>query len=216
MLFADRHDAGRRLALLLQRHRVEHPLVLGLPRGGVVVGYEIAVALGCDLDVLVVRKLGVPGAEELALGAIAPGAILVNPDLVTQLGVSERDLERIVAREAQELARRERAYRSNRGPIQAGGRTVILVDDGLATGASAQAAIESIRRQRPRRIIFAAPVCSPDGAEALRRMVNEVVCLESPADFQAVGLRYQDFTPTSDAEVIRCLGEAQLGSRVPA
>lgn len=216
MLFADRTDAGRRLALPLQRHRVEHPLVLGLPRGGVVVGYEIAVALGCDLDVLVVRKLGVPGAEEFALGAIAPGAVLVNPDLVTQLGISERDLERIVTREAQELARRERAYRGNRPPLHAEGRTVILVDDGLATGASAQAAIESIRRHRPRWIIFAAPVCSADGAEALRPIVDEVVCLECPADFQAVGLWYRDFAPTSDAEVIRCLRQAQPGSRVPA
>ena len=216
MIFADRYDAGRRLAAVLARHRVEHPLVLGLPRGGVVVAFEIALALGAELDVLVVRKLGVPGAEEFALGAIAPGAILVNPDLVTQLGISDEDLERIVAREARELARRERTYRGNRPPVHAEGRTVILVDDGLATGASAQAAIESIRRQRPRQIIFAAPVCSPDGSEALRRMVDQVVCLERPPDFQAVGLWYRDFPPASDAEVIRCLRQAQRGSRVPA
>jgi putative phosphoribosyl transferase len=216
VIFADRYDAGRRLAAVLGRHRVEHPLVLGLPRGGVVVAYEIATALGAELDVLVVRKLGVPGAEEFALGAIASGAVLVNRSLATQLGISEQDCERIVSREAEELARRERAYRGNRPPIHAEGRTVILVDDGLATGASAQAAIASIRRQRPRQIIFAAPVCSPDGADALRRMVDEVVCLETPADFQAVGLWYRDFTPTSDTEVIRCLRQAQLGSRVPA
>jgi putative phosphoribosyl transferase len=216
VIFADRYDAGRRLAAVLGRHRVEHPLVLGLPRGGVVVAYEIATALGAELDVLVVRKLGVPGAEEFALGAIASGAVLVNRSLATRLGISEQDCERIVSREAQELARRERAYRGNRPPIHAEGRTVILVDDGLATGASAQAAIASIRRQRPRQIIFAAPVCSPDGADALRRMVDEVVCLETPADFQAVGLWYRDFTPTSDTEVIRCLRQAQLGSRVPA
>src|SRR5688572_18285022 len=201
---------------MLGPHRVEHPLVLGLPRGGVVVAYEIATALGTELDVLVVRKLGVPGAEELALGAIAPGAILLNPDLINQLGMVREDIEGIVAREARELARRDRAYRGNRPPLHAEGRTVILVDDGLATGASAQAAIKSIRRQRPRQIIFAAPVCSPDGAEALRRMVDDVVCLESPANFQAVGSWYRDFAPTTDAEVIRCLRQAEPGSRVTA
>jgi predicted phosphoribosyltransferase len=168
------------------------------------------------LDVLVVRKLGVPGAEEFALGAMAPGALLVNPRLVSQLGISEQDLETIVAREAQELTRRERAYRGSRPPLHVEGRTVILVDDGLATGASAQAAIEFLRRQRPRQIIFAAPICSREGAEALRRIVDEVVCLECPADFQAVGLWYRDFSPTSDAEVMQCLRQAQLERRVPA
>jgi predicted phosphoribosyltransferase len=216
VIFADRYDAGRRLAAALERHRVEHPLILGLPRGGVVVAYEIATALGTELDVLVVRKLGVPGAEEFALGAMAPGAILVNPSLVTQLGISELDLKTIVTREAQELARRERAYRGTRPPLHVEGRTVILVDDGLATGASAQAAIEFLRRQRPRQIIFAAPVCSREGADALRQVVDDVVCLECPAEFQAVGLWYRDFSPTSDAEVLQCLRQAQLGSRVPA
>jgi putative phosphoribosyl transferase len=215
MLFTDRYDAGRRLAVALERHRVEHPLVLGLPRGGVVVGYEIAAALGTDLDVLIVRKLGVPGAEEFAMGAVAPGATLLNPTLVARLGIPSSVVDVVVARETAELKRREEAYRGNRPPSHIRGRTVILVDDGLATGATAQAAVESLRRQHPRRIIFAAPVCSPDGAEALRRVVDEVVCLECPEHFQAVGLWYEDFSPTSDAEVLKCLRSAER-SRVPA
>ena len=215
MLFSDRYDAGRRLALKLQRHRVEHPLVLGLPRGGVVVGYEIAVALGCDLDVLVVRKVGVPGAEEFAMGALAPGATLLNQRLVADLGIPRSAVEAAVARETAELQRREQVYRVNRRPPNVRGRTVIVVDDGLATGATAQAAAEALRRQLPRQIVFAAPVCSRDGADALRRVVDEVVCLECPQDFKAVGLWYQDFSPTSDAEVLRCLRAAQA-RRVPA
>ena len=215
MLFTDRYDAGRRLATALERHRVEHPLVLGLPRGGVLVGYEIAAALGADLDVLVVRKLGVPGAEEFAMGAVASGATLLNPGLVAHLGIPSSVVEVVVARELAELKRREQAYRGNRPPSHVRGRTVILVDDGLATGATAQAAVESLRRQLPRQIIFAAPVCSRDGADALRRVVDEVVCLECPEDFQAVGLWYEDFSPTSDAEVLECLRSAKAG-RVPA
>jgi len=215
MLFTDRYDAGRQLAVALERHRVEHPLVLGLPRGGVVVGYEIAAGLGADLDVLVVRKLGVPGAEEFAMGAVAPGATLLNQDLVARLGIPRSVVDVVVGRELAELKRREQAYRGNRPPIHVRGRTVILVDDGLATGATAQAAVESLRRQQPRQIIFAAPVCSRDGAEALRRVVDEVVCLECPEEFQAVGLWYRDFSPTTDAEVLECLRSAQAG-RVPA
>jgi predicted phosphoribosyltransferase len=211
MLFADRYDAGRRLAVALERHRVEHPLVLGLPRGGVVVGYEIAAALGAELDVLIVRKLGVPGAEEVAMGAVAPGATLLNPGLVAHLGIPRSAIDVVVAREMAELKRREQAYRGSRPPIHIKGRTVILVDDGLATGATAQAAVESLRRQQPRQIIFAAPVCSRDGADALRRVVDDVVCLECPEDFQAVGLWYEDFSPTSDAEVLECLRSAEAG-----
>jgi predicted phosphoribosyltransferase len=215
MLFADRSDAGRRLAAPLEPHRVEHPLVLGLPRGGVIVGFEIAAVLGCDLDVLVVRKLGVPGAEEIAMGAVAPGATILNQRLLTGLGISRTVVEGVVARELAELQRRERVYRGNRPPLHVRGRTVILVDDGLATGATARAAVEALRRQQPRQIIFAAPVCSRPGAEALQRLVDEVVCLECPEDFQAVGLWYRDFSPTSDAEVLKCLHAAEA-RRVPA
>lgn len=215
MLFADRYDAGRCLAVALERHRVEHPLVLGLPRGGVVVGYEIAAALGADLDVLVVRKLGVPGAEEFAMGAIAPEATLLNQGLVARLGIPSSAVDSVIARELAELKRREQAYRGNRPPSHVRGRTVILVDDGLATGATAQAAVESLRRQQPRQIVFAAPICSRDGADALRQVADDVVCLECPEDFQAVGLWYQDFSPTSEAEVLKCLRAANA-RRVPA
>ena len=215
MVFADRYDAGRSLAQKLQRHRVEHPLVLGLPRGGVVVGYEIAVALGCDLDVLVVRKLGVPGAEEFAMGAVAPGATLLNQRLVADLAIPRSSIDAVVARETAELQRREQVYRGDRPPLNVRGRTVIVVDDGLATGATARAAVEALRRQLPRQIIFAAPVCSRDGADALRRIVDEVVCLECPEDFMAVGLYYEDFSPTRDADVLQCLRAAQA-RRIPA
>jgi putative phosphoribosyl transferase len=216
VIFDNRYDAGRRLATLLLQHRVEHPLVLGLPRGGVVVAYEIAAALGAELDVLVVRKLGVPGAEEFALGAMAPGATMVNQALVTQLGISEQDLAGIISRELEELIRRERAYRVNRPPLHVEGRTVILVDDGLATGATALAAIEAVRQQRPRRIIFAAPVCSRQGADALRRVADEVVCLECPQEFQAVGLWYRDFSPTPDSQVLEALRASRRGGRISA
>lgn len=214
MLFLDRYDAGRRLAAPLERFRSEHPLVLGLPRGGVVVAYEIAAALGAELDVLVVRKLGVPGAAEFAMGAVAAGATLLNQNLVARLGIPRQLVAGVVERELAELKRREQAYRGSRPSIQVQGRTVILVDDGLATGATAQAAVTSLRSQQPRRIVFAAPVCSREGAEALRRLADEVVCLECPPDFQAVGLWYRDFSPTSDAEVVECLRSAR--TRVPA
>jgi predicted phosphoribosyltransferase len=182
----------------------------------VVVGYEIAAALNAELDVLVVRKLGVPGAEEFALGAIAPGATLLNRTLVHQLGISDGEVAKIVTREFQELTRREHAYRGNRPAPHVKGRTVILVDDGLATGATAQAAVYSIRAQGPRHVVFAAPVCSRDGAETLKRVADEVLCLECPADFQAVGLWYRDFRPTTDAEVLECLRAAAATRRVPA
>jgi len=210
MPFADRYAAGRRLAAELERFRGEHPVILGLPRGGVVVGLEVARALGAPLDVLVVRKLGVPGAEEVAMGAMAPSATLVDAGLVERLRIPPAVVSQVIAGAAEEMARREQVYRGARAPIDLEGRTVILVDDGLATGATAEAAVESVRRHRPRRIVFAAPVCSPDGAAALRGRADEVVCLECPEDMLAVGLWYDDFTPTSDAEVLQCLRSAEV------
>jgi predicted phosphoribosyltransferase len=206
MTFQNRHEAGRRLALLLEKFRDAQPIILGLPRGGVVVGHEIAKALNAPLDVLVVRKLGAPGAEEFAIGAVAPGTTLLNRELLGALGVTRDYVSRVIARETDEMARRERVYRGNRPALPVAGRTAILVDDGLATGATAQAAVASLRAQRPSRIVFAAPVCSADGAEALRKVADEVVCLECPEHFGAVGYWYRDFSPTTDAEVILCLG----------
>ena len=215
MTFQDRYDAGRRLAQALEQYRDEDPVILGLPRGGVVVAYEIARSLAAPLDVLVVRKLGAPGAQEFAIGAIAPGATLLSRNLVAGLRVPREYLARIIAREADELARRELVYRGTRGPLEVEGRTVILVDDGLATGATAQAAVESLRRRGPKKIVFAAPVCSADGAKALEELADAVVCLECPADFGAVGYWYRDFSPTTDAEVIECL-LATEARRIPA
>jgi putative phosphoribosyl transferase len=208
MYYRDRYHAGRRLAGALERFRPEHPLILALPRGGVVVGYEVAAALEAPLDVLVVRKLGAPAAEEFAIGAIAPDTTLLNPALIAQLGIPRSYLDGVVQRERAELLRRERLYRGDRPTPDVRDRTVILVDDGLATGATAQAAVESLRRRGPARIVFAAPVCSPDGAQALRAAADEVVCLDCPEDFGAVGLWYADFAPTTDAEVIECLRAA--------
>jgi putative phosphoribosyl transferase len=215
MRFTDRHDAGRRLADLLTKYRSEQPVILGLSRGGVVVGYEVAWALDAPLDVLVVRKLGVPGAEEFALGATAPGATLVNPDLVERLGISTASIAEIVRRESEEITRQVRLYRGSRAALGVAGRTAIVVDDGLATGATAQAAVRSLRERNPRRVVFAAPVCSRDGAEALRTVADEVVCLECPPDMRAVGWWYEDFTPTTDAEVADCLHRTEARG-VPA
>ena len=205
MRFSDRYDAGRRLAARLERFRGDQPVVLGLPRGGVIVGAEVAKALEAPLDVLVVRKLGVPGAEEVAMGATAAGATLLDTELVARLGLSRGAIEDVVRRETVELRRRERAYRAARPPVPVAGRTVIVVDDGLATGATAQAGVRALRARGPARVIFAAPVCSREGAAALRAVADEVECLECPADMQAVGLWYEDFAPTTDEEVLQCL-----------
>lgn len=205
MIFLDRYDAGQKLAIILEPYRAERPMVLGLPRGGVVVASEVARALSAPLDVLIVRKLGAPGAPEFAIGAVAPEATLVNANLVEHFGISHEYLSHVITQETDEMRRRERVYRSGRPPLDVDGRTVILVDDGLATGATALVAIESLRRHRLRRIIFAAPVCSRDGAAALAAAAVTIVCIERPDNLRSVGEWYHDFTPTSDAEVLECL-----------
>ena len=212
MVFEDRYDAGRRLAWLLERYREEQPVVLGLPRGGVIVAYEVARALGAPL---VVRKIGVPGADEFAMGATAAGSTLVDADLVRRLRIPPAVVDAIVRRETAEVHRREALYRGARAPLEVKGRTVLVVDDGLATGATAQAAVRALRAHAPRRIVFAAPVCSQDGAAALRAVADAVECLECPIDMWAVGYWYRDFSATTDAEVIRCLRSDDL-LRVPA
>jgi putative phosphoribosyl transferase len=209
MPFLDRGDAGCKLAGALERFRSRSPVVLALPRGGVPVGLEVALALGAPLDVIDARKLGAPGHGELAVGAIAPGAVYVDRMLVRRLGVSPAYLEQITTTEGRELERRERLYRSGRPPLDVEGRVVILVDDGLATGATARAAVASLRQRRPAQVILAVPVGAPETVARLREVADDVVCLEMPPDFRAVSLAYRDFSPTSDAEVVSCLAAAR-------
>jgi predicted phosphoribosyltransferase len=201
--FRNRADAGRQLAEKLAAY-ANRPdvLVLALPRGGVPVGGEVARALGALLDVFLVRKLGVPGYEELAMGAVATGEVRVlNDEIVRGLGISEHEIDAIVAREMQELARRERLYRGDRLPPDVADRTVILVDDGLATGATMRAAIQALRQQKPARIVVAVPTASPDTCEALKVEADDVICAMTPEPFFAVGHWYEDFTQTTDDEV---------------
>jgi putative phosphoribosyl transferase len=208
--FEDRADAGRQLADRLLRLRDERPIVLALPRGGVPVGYEVARALGAPLDVFLVRKLGVPGQRELGMGAIAPGDVqILNMEVIRALGITREEVERIAAEERAELARRMLAFRGDRPMPAIRGRSVILVDDGLATGVTARAAIRALRQLGPKRIVLAVPVCAPETAEALRPDVDELVCVQSPHDFLAVGYWYHRFDQTSDNEVVELLGAAR-------
>lgn len=209
--FLDRRAAGRQLAELLGRFAHDPSgVVLALPRGGVPVAYEVATALSLPLDVFIVRKLGVPGHEELAFGAIAPGGVRVLSDeLVRALGIPAADVERVTAAEERELIRRERQYREGAPAIEMAGRTVLLVDDGLATGASMSAAVAAIRTRRPRRVIVAVPVASSEATAALRERVDEVVVAMTPAPFGAVGSWYLDFRQTTDDEVLALMHAAR-------
>jgi len=201
-LFIDRRDAGVRLAAPIAALTLEDPVVLALPRGGVPVGFEIARRIAAPLDVLVVRKLGVPGHEELAMGAIASGgARVINQEVVRPLQIGPEVIERVAAREQRELERRERLFRGDRPPAPVRGRSVILVDDGLATGATMRAAVESLREREPFEIIAAIPVGAGSSCVTLSRIVDRLLCLEQPEPFYGVGLWYQDFEQTSDEEV---------------
>ena len=201
--FRDRRDAGRQLAQKL-RHYVNHSdvILLALPRGGVPVAYEMALALNVSLDIFIVRKLGVPGHEELAFGAIASGGIRVlNEDIVQALNIPEEVIDRVAQRELKELQRREHHYRGDRPPLDVHQRTVILVDDGLATGASMRAAVEGLRTQNPKRIVVAVPTASPETCAAFQDEVDETVCAITPEPFDGVGRWYQDFSQTTDEGV---------------
>jgi len=210
MIFADRREAGRFLASKLTEY-ADRPnvLVLGLPRGGVPVAYEVAKALHAPLDVFLVRKLGLPGREELAMGAIASGGVLVlNEDLVRGLGITKDVLESVIAAEQKELERREQMYRGDRPPPDVRGRTVILVDDGLATGSSMRAAVAALRQQGPARIIVAVPIGAPETCSEFEREADDVICAVTPQPFHAVGLWYRDFSQTTDEEVHELLERA--------
>lgn len=208
--FEDRRDAGRALAAALAAYRGEPGLlVLALPRGGVPVAAEVASALGAGLDVLVVRKVGHPMQPEVAIGAIASGGVRVrNEDVIAATGVGDDEFEAIAAREQQELARRERAYRGDRAPPAIAGRTVIVVDDGIATGATLRAALAALRGRGAARLVVAAPVAPAGMAGTLRGLADEVVVLRSPREFQAVGAWYRDFGQVGDEEVRALLAAA--------
>ena len=210
-LFRDRRDAGRKLAQELKEYANRpNVVVLALPRGGVPVAYEVAKALKAPLDIFLVRKLGVPGHEELAMGAIASGGVRVlNDTVVDALNIPERLIDAVAEKEQRELERRERAYRGDRPKPEVRGKTVILVDDGLATGASMRAAVEALRAQDPARIVVAVPTAAPETCEAFEDTVEEVVCAETPQPFFGVGFWYQDFSQTSDEEVRTLLARAQ-------
>jgi putative phosphoribosyl transferase len=216
-MFKNRKDAGRRLAARLLKYKDEHPVVLALPRGGVPVAYEVAMALNAPLDVVVVRKLGAPGQPELGIGAVVDGdhpQSVLNEEVVRLLGVSDDYVNREVARELREIRRRQESYRSGRSPEGIEGRTAIVIDDGIATGGSVRAALRGVRRSNPRRLILAVPVAPPETVESLQPEVDELVCLSMPVFFHAVGQFYEDFRQTTDEEVVELLKAAyeQLAS----
>ncbi|HEY6991475.1 MAG TPA: phosphoribosyltransferase [Bryobacteraceae bacterium] len=207
-IFRNRTEAGKALAVPLAELVAEAgALILALPRGGVPVGFQIAQALQADLDVFLVRKLGLPGQEELALGAIASGGVRVlNEDLIDELQFPGQLIDEITAREENELKRREELYRGGRPALVVHGRTVVLVDDGLATGASMKAAVAALRLQQPKRVIVAVPVAAREVFNEFRRHVAETVCLHAPKHFTAVGVWYEDFAQVTDSDVQRLLG----------
>ena len=207
-IFRDRNEAGDLLGKeLAKKYGTRDDLiVLALPRGGVPVGARVARALNAPLDVFIVRKLGVPGHEELAMGAIASGGVRVlNQDVLSSIPLSPSAIGAVATREQTELERREHAYRGNRPPLNIKGRTVIIVDDGLATGSSMRAAVRALKKMGPRAIIVAVPVAARETCAGLRREADDIVCLRTPEPFQAVGLWYEDFSQTTDEEVHRLL-----------
>jgi putative phosphoribosyl transferase len=207
MIFEDRADAGRRLAERLTEFADRKDVVvLGIPRGGVVVGFEVARALGVALDIFLSRKLGVPGQEELAFGAVAAGdGRYLDAFLIKTEGISDETVERITAEVRETLQRRAAQYRGDREPLQVHGRTVVLVDDGIATGASVYAAIRALQEMRPASLVLAVPVAPASTCAWLRREVDEMVCLYAPAEFHAVGQFYRNFSQVEDDEVVELL-----------
>jgi predicted phosphoribosyltransferase len=211
VLFANRREAGRILASLVMKYADrDDVLVLALPRGGVPVAFEVARALNVPLDVFIVRKLGVPGHDELAMGAIATGGVRVlNEDVVISLELEPDVIDAVAAREKKELARRERLYRGARPAPDVHGRTVILVDDGVATGSTMRAAVAALRKQRPARIVVAVPVAAPETCEEFKTEVDEAICAATPRMFNGVGRWYEDFSQTTDDEVHELLTQAR-------
>jgi putative phosphoribosyl transferase len=210
VVFADRRDAGRALAQRLLTLELRDPVVLALPRGGVPVAYEVARGLDAALDVFVVRKVGAPQQPEYGVGAVAEGGSqVIDQRAVRALRIADDDLSRLIAHEQAEVERRVREYRGDRTLPVLRDRDVVLCDDGLATGVTAEAALRALRASSPRRLVLAAPVCAPDTADRLRALCDDVVCVDAPASFRAVGVFYDDFTQTTDDEVRRLLSSAE-------
>jgi putative phosphoribosyl transferase len=208
--FRDREDAGRKLAERMAGYRGESPIVFALPRGGVPVGYEIAHALEAPLDIFIARKLGAPGREEFGIGAVAQGGVRVlNERAVEALKISEEYIERVAKEETEEIERRLLILRGDRPEPEVEGRTAVLVDDGLATGVTARAAVEALRRRNPGRLVLAVPVCAAQSVELLRPEVDELVCLEAPSNLMAISLWYQDFYQVGDEQVVDLLERAR-------
>ena len=210
-LYSNRDDAGNAVAAALARRYAgrQDVTVLALPRGGVPVAFQVAARLGAPLDVFVVRKLGVPGHEELAMGAIASGDVRVlDEELIAELGIPRGAIEAATVREAEELVRRERSYRGARPPLEVSGRTAILVDDGLATGSTMRAAVAGLRLRRPARVVVGVPIAAPSTCERLAREVDDIVCAATPEPFYSVGSWYRDFSQTTDDEVRELLERA--------
>lgn len=207
--FLDRREAGRLLGAALARLKLDNPVVLALPRGGVPVGYEVAKQLGAPLDILLVRKIGAPGHEEYGIGALVDGAspqVVIDEAAARITGADKAYIDRIVARELAELERRRAAYRT-RPPEDLAGRVVVLVDDGIATGGTVRAAVKGLKQSGARRVVLAVPVAPADTLRELKALCDEVVCLITPEPFYAVGAHYRDFDQTTDEEVIHFLGE---------
>lgn len=206
-LLKDRHEAGQQLAAKLEKYREEKPLILGMPRGGVVVAFEIAHLLQAELDVIVARKIGAPGQPEYAIGAIAPGGVVVwNEEARSYFSFESAEAKNLISKEEKEMERRLRSYRGvNAAPLAVQGRVAIIVDDGIATGQSALAAVRSVRALQPAKIILAVGVTSAEALAMLRREVDEIICLSIPEPFWAVGAWYENFSQTEDAEVIELL-----------
>jgi predicted phosphoribosyltransferase len=214
MGFRDRSDAGRHLARQVAALDLADPVVLGLPRGGVPVAWEVAQALGAELDVLVARKVGAPNQPEFGVGAVAEGgAVVLDDEPIRSLGLTPRVLERLVAAEQAELARRVARYRGDRPAVSVTGRTAVVVDDGLATGVTAEAALRSVRAGRPARVVLAVPVGAAQSFDRILAVADDLVCVEPRFDLHAVGQWYLDFRATTDEEVVDCLDQAPARRR---
>lgn len=210
MFYKNRQDAGRQLAEKLKQYAVEEPIILALPRGGVVLGYEIAKELKAPLDIVVPRKIGAPNQPEFGIGAIAPNKVqIINEGALKMLGLTENDLKELIEYETKEMERRIKLYRKGLPDINIQGKTVIIVDDGLATGVSTKAALLSIKKMNPKKIILAVPVGPPDTTSRFRQEVDDLICIYEPIDFYAVGGYYEDFSQISDEEVIDLLQKSK-------